>query len=236
VHTTFLAALDLGQTTDPSAWVIAECSSFPDPEPERKGCFLNQYDVRHIHRWDLGTKYTKIVDDLKLWYGSKPKLPGTTLIVDGTGVGRPVVDMLGESGIQADVRAYTITAGFTEGEYKDGHGTVPKLHLCSSAQAVVQQRRVKYAEKLPLGPVLEKELETFQVKVTTSQNETFAAWRENDHDDIVLSLAMLIWHGEQNYYGAPMPYPIPKTTRNEALLARFRNSKALVQKRRAARR
>jgi hypothetical protein len=79
VTTTFISALDLGQVTDPSAFVIGECSSFPDPDPDRKGCYLNRYDIRHIHRWDLGTKYTQIVADLKSWYTLKPNLPGSTL-------------------------------------------------------------------------------------------------------------------------------------------------------------
>jgi hypothetical protein len=217
--TTFLSALDLGQTTDPSAFVIAECSSSPDPDPDRKGYSLNRYDVRHIHRWDLGTKYTQIVSDLKSWYTMKPNLPGSTLMVDGTGVGRPVVDMLRESGISADVRAYTITAGFNEGEYKDGWGTVPKLHLCGATQAVVQQRRVRYADGLPLGPVLEKEMETFEVKVTENRNETFASWREGTHDDILLALALLVWYGERNYFGPAIPYPRPKSSSDQQIEA-----------------
>jgi hypothetical protein len=72
------------------------------------------------------------------------------------GVGRPIVEMLRASGLQAYVGGYTITAGFNEGEYKDGIGTLPKLHLCGCTQAPVQQRRVKYAEGLPLGAILEK--------------------------------------------------------------------------------
>jgi hypothetical protein len=217
---TFLAGLDLGQTTHYSAFIIAEHSTVPDPDPERKGHQLNKYDVRHIHRWELGTKYTQIVDDLKTCFSAKPDLPHSTLLVDATGCGIPVVDMLRNSSIWANIRAYTITAGFAEGEYKDGHGTVPKLHLCGACQAALQQRRVRYANGLPLGPVLERELETFQVNVTPDRNEQFASWREKDNDDCVLALALCLWYGEKIGCGGG-DYVLPTSTIDEQIKERF---------------
>lgn len=41
------------------------------------------------------------------------------------------------------------------------------------------------------------ELEAFRVKVTASANETFGAWRERDHDDLVLATALAAWAGEE---------------------------------------
>jgi hypothetical protein len=38
---TYVSGLDLGQATDPSAFIIAACSTHPDPDPDRKGCTLN---------------------------------------------------------------------------------------------------------------------------------------------------------------------------------------------------
>jgi hypothetical protein len=42
-----------------------------------------------------------------------------------------------------------------------------------------------------------RELETFKVKVTESLNETFESWRERDHDDLVLALALAAWTAER---------------------------------------
>jgi hypothetical protein len=55
---------------------------------------------------------------------------------------------------------------------------------------------LQVARGLPLAPVLVKELEAFQVKITANAHETFAAWRERDHDDLVLSVALAAWVGE----------------------------------------
>ncbi|HEV3438233.1 MAG TPA: hypothetical protein VG122_12790 [Gemmata sp.] len=187
----FVAGLDLGQTADYSALVVLERSTIPDPE--RAGYFLNRFDVRHIHRWQLGTNYPQVVEELKEWY-STPMLRGTTLILDATGVGKAVADFVKKSGIMASVRPFTITAGF-----KEGDGTVPKKDLVAAVLTPLQTKRLWFAGELELRPVLEKELETFRVKVTPDRNETFAAWREKDHDDLVLALALAVWYGEKGH-------------------------------------
>ncbi len=49
--------------------------------------------------------------------------------------------------------------------------------------------QVRVADGLPLASVLAEELAAFRVKVTLAGNEQFEAWREKDHDDLVLAVA-----------------------------------------------
>jgi hypothetical protein len=35
------------------------------------------------------------------------------------------------------------------------------------------------------------------VKITAAANETFAAWREGAHDDLVLAVALACWHADR---------------------------------------
>lgn len=114
-----------------------------------------------------------------------------TLVCDQTGVGRPVVDMLRAALPGRRVIGVTITAGsgWSRGEHKDDLRVSKKL-LCSTLQVLLSERRMSFAGELPLAPVLESELANFRVKVTPNANETFEAWRERDHDDLVLSLAL----------------------------------------------
>ncbi len=37
------------------------------------------------------------------------------------------------------------------------------------------------------------ELEAFRAKVTTGSTEVFESWRERDHDDLVLALALALY-------------------------------------------
>lgn len=194
-----IGGLDLGQTQDPSALVIVDRSTIPDRD--RPGFTQNRFDVRHIHRWPLGTKYPDIVSDLKDWYG-RPELRDTTLVIDETGVGRPVVDFVRRSGIPASIKPLSITGGL-----KPGDGTVPKKDLIGAVIAALQTQRLKFARAMPFREELEKELETFRVKVTIDRNETFAAWREKDTDDIVLALALAVWWGERGKGMAAAPEP-----------------------------
>jgi hypothetical protein len=187
----YVSGLDLGQASDYSALVTCEVSPAPDFPGERR------HDVRHIHRWQLGTPYPAIVADLRQWFGRAP-LAHSTLVVDGTGVGRPVVDMIRDAELSASVHPFTITAGF-----KEGDGTVPKKDLVGAVSAALQTRRLRFADSLPEVGALQKELETFRVKVTSDRNETFAAWREKDRDDLVLALALAVWYGER--YGGVKP-------------------------------
>jgi hypothetical protein len=64
---------------------------------------------------------------------------------------------------------------------------VAKKDLVGAVQAPLQDGRLKFAEALPLTAVLVRELAAFRVKVTLAGNETFEAWRERDHDDLVLA-------------------------------------------------
>jgi len=112
--------------------------------------------------------------------------------------------MVEASNITADVQGYSITCGSKEGDH-----TVPKIDLVGAIQSTLQSRRLKFADDLPLVPILEKELEAFRTKVTSDRNETFGAWRESDHDDLVLALALAVWFGERDS-GVPNQFAIPK--------------------------
>jgi hypothetical protein len=55
-------------------------------------------------------------------------------------------------------------------------------------QVLLQARRLTVAKSLPFAPILADELRDFQVKITESANETFGAWRDGQHDDLVLAI------------------------------------------------
>src|SRR5262245_30493139 len=94
VAPSYFIGLDLGQAQDYSALCIVERTNRPDPQaPEgEKPRDVNCYGVRHLHRWKLGTPYSIIVEEV-VTLCARPPLPGASLVLDATGVGRPVVEM-----------------------------------------------------------------------------------------------------------------------------------------------
>ena len=67
--------------------------------------------------------------------------------------------------------------------------------VTATLQALLSSGRLKIAAELPLAEVLKRELLHFKVKITVAGNETFEAWRERDHDDLVLALALALYVG-----------------------------------------
>ena len=63
----------------------------------------------------------------------------------------------------------------------------------------MQNSQLKIAEGLKLRETLERELQNFKVKINIATgHDSYEAWREGDHDDLVLAVAMACWCGERS--------------------------------------
>jgi hypothetical protein len=149
------------------------------------------FQVGHLERVPLGTPYPGIVARVGRLLDKLPA--GTELVIDLTGVGRPVFDMFVYSGISP--LGVLITAGASE--TRDGPICgVPKLTLVSRLQALLHEGRLKILRELADAETLVRELQDFRVEFTAAGHLTFNA-RTGKHDDLVLALAIAVWraHG-----------------------------------------
>lgn len=119
------------------------------------------------------------------------------LTIDHTGVGRPVFDLFERAGL----RPLGIT--ITGGDASHGEGRqwrVPKRDLMGILQVAAQGGRFKVAKELPDAAVLVDELLNFRVKIDVkTAHDSYEAWREGVHDDLVLSVALACWTATQFY-------------------------------------
>jgi hypothetical protein len=131
-----------------------------------------------------------------------PELNGENiLLVDATGVGRAVVDLMRKE--QMKPKAITITGGQQIVHRPDGY-TVPKAELATALQIVFQSRRINFVDNdaawkdygIPSLAIVKDELKNFRAKVTKNAHAQFEALA-GEHDDIVLSLSQAIWYGEK---------------------------------------
>lgn len=187
-----IAGLDLGQVSDYTGLSVLEQTESIDAAGKRR----RDYAVRLLTRWPLHTSYTAIVEGVRHLAGSLPMKP--LLVIDGTGAGRPVVEMFTRAGLPvARIIPVTITGGYKSG-IEAGWWSAPKRDLVSVTSAALQSGRLKIAKQLREAATLRKELQHFRVKVNISTgNESFEAWREKDHDDLVLATALALWIGER---------------------------------------
>lgn len=150
--------------------------------------------LRHIQRFDLGTSYPDIVAQVGAMLRTSPlSVDRAILVVDETGVGRPVVDMFRQAGLGPV--PVTITAGFTpKYDPTDASYTCPKRDLVTTMAVLLEQRRLLIPPSLPLADLLTRELQAFKRKMTPAGSDTYAAGREGAHDDLVLAVALAAWY------------------------------------------
>jgi hypothetical protein len=150
--------------------------------------------VRHLERFELGTKYIDVVQKVAEVVRSEPlrRIPAV-LLVDKTGVGAAVLD----SFTHAEIGAVAITlhggSSVTRDPQRAGF-RVPKRDLVTMTQVLLQNGRLRVAAGLPEAETLKKELLNFRVKIDPkTAHDSYEHWREGDHDDLVLAVSMAAW-------------------------------------------
>lgn len=185
--TDYYIGWDVGQAQDFSALCVLQ----------RNGL---GYQVRHLERRPLDEAYPRQVEHLfQMWHRKPLQQANKLLAIDYTGVGRPVYDLVLDRGL-APVIGISITGGDSVNWLDDRkRARVPKRDLVSLLQVFAQNNRLKVAQNLRYGPVLADELQSFKVKLDPrTAHDSYGSWREGEHDDLILSLAVALWAAENH--------------------------------------
>jgi hypothetical protein len=161
-----------------------------NPSPAR-------YLVRHLQRFELHTSYPDIVTRVCAMLARQEFTGPVKLLLDVTGVGRGIYDMF----VAAKVRpqAITIHGGHAVSQV-DHEWHVPKKALVFSLTSLAQARpvRLSLGDDLPFAREVRAEMQSFTAKINhETAHESFAAWREQDHDDLLLAMSLCTWWGER---------------------------------------
>ena len=137
----FTIGLDLGKSQDYSALCIVERTAPPEGEAT--------YSVRHLHRWPLGTSYTKVAEDVAE-YAYRPGLCYPRIAADATGVGQAVMEMIAEelrekagAGQQVELCPVVIGGGHAVSRGPDMTYRIAKVQLVSVLRAMFSGRRLR---------------------------------------------------------------------------------------------
>ncbi len=220
----YTVGVDLGQANDPTAIAVLEKAVVPastamfSPARGQLETGDQVFDLVYLKRPKLGTAYDAVAErvaDLVVRLepmGAFGESGRITLCIDGTGVGRAIVDLLrtaftergrrGEYVPRLDFRAVTVTGGNsreTPPPRRGGYWSVPKKDLIFPAVAAFQQRRLRIAEGLKDRGALVEELRNYRrVTNIASGNNTFEPWRQGDHDDLLFALSLALWGWERD--------------------------------------
>lgn len=136
-------------------------------------------EVRHLERIALRTPYDQVVRRLTALATREPLPSRSTVVVDGTGPGAPVVDLIRRASLPANLISVSITAGETA-NFANGLNHVPKHHLITNLQLLFQNKRLKIAAGLSDTPALRQEL--LEMRASSSH-----------HGDLAMALALAAW-------------------------------------------
>jgi phage FluMu gp28-like protein len=181
----FYLGLDLGKKHDHTAIVIVE----------RQGSKLL---VRHLERVALGTPYTAVVERIR----EIVQGPGQwAVVVDGTGLGEPVVDALRRAGLGCEITAVTITGGDRESR-RGSVCSVPKQDLIAGVQMAMEQGELRVAKGLAEAGALLKELLNVRITAGLAVGKVrIGADGYGEHDDLVIAMALACWRARQRTNG-----------------------------------
>jgi Terminase RNaseH-like domain len=182
----YVIGIDLGQSPDRTAVALIEYDQIEQPD----------YRVRFLHLFPRGTPYTELPDTISERISQPPVKSNVNLAVDATGPGRPVVDYLREQLSPTPLFAITITGG-TEvtGRHRDPN--VPKRHLISTTSLILEQRRLRIAEKMRHTDTLVDELLAFRRFISERGSDTYGG-SSGSHDDLVFALSLGLWTAENH--------------------------------------
>jgi hypothetical protein len=188
---TFFVGLDLGQRQDFSALAVVE--------REAEGPELL---VRHLERLPLGTAYIKVVARV-CEVMAHPRLAGNgRLVVDATGVGAPVVEMLRAAGMFTTVTAVTITGGARAHGESRGPGEqwrVPKKDLVSGLEVLLESGHLKISRQLGEAERFVRELTS--LKAHTGEGGRWRTEDSDEHDDLVMAAGLACWRARRRTCG-----------------------------------
>ena len=202
-----IVGLDLGQAKDWTAFDVLEVLAGP-------GASQPRYAIRAMDRWHP-RRYQDVVDRVERMLPTLREgahvlnrdgrrydyvRPNVTLVLDRTGVGRAVGDLFTEAALDLSLQLVSIHGGDQVTKDPDGGWRVPKRDLAGAVSLVLQGDRLDVPEQLPAADVLKAELKNFRARIGANGHDSYGAgddWREGNHDDLVLAVALSLWWGER---------------------------------------
>jgi hypothetical protein len=169
---------------------------------------IHYYDIKNIEQYQ-GFDYEDMAGRIAVIMQNPQLRLNTDLIVDGTGVGEPAIEMIRKRGLYP---VPIIFSGGTEPrEHYSGMGevfsntgklsgakvlneiSVPKKDLVDAGKVMIQQGRLRLAPG-KWNEELKKQLSKFKGKVNErTGNIKYEAETETDHDDLVVCFLMGAW-------------------------------------------
>jgi len=179
--------VDLAQAQDNTALVVVHDEQLPVwAGPNRQALGPRQRTIVFADKF-RGVSYPDIVNHVLRTMAREPLRGRTKLIIDGSGLGRVVSDLLWEQ--KVDHLAMQMVAG-QNWQRKGRYVNVGKTFLLETLSTLFASGQLEFAEDLPLREDIVAELETFQLEMTAAGNQVIVQGKSGSHHgDLAIALA-----------------------------------------------
>lgn len=186
-HSNYWLGVDLAQAQDNTALVVIHDEQLPIwAGPNKQALGLRQRTIVFADKF-RGVSYPDIVNHVLRTMAREPLRGRTKLIIDGSGLGRVVSDLLWEQ--KVDHLAMQMVAG-QNWQRKGRYVNVGKTFLLETLSTLFASGQLEFAEDLPLREDIVAELETFQLEMTAAGNQVIVQGKSGaHHGDLAIALA-----------------------------------------------
>ena len=188
----YFFGLDLGTTRNHTALVVLEkkwrMGTADEFVASANHCYHGEwvYRVVKADRVELGKTYTEIAHWVKDEIGKYWRPFYKTLVMDATGVGSAVRDLLRDMELGATIVSVVITGGAAAGYRSNGNGVhVSRPELLTSLQTSVEGKKFSISRECKEAEALMREMIALRLQGKP----------ENEQDDLAFALALAVWWG-----------------------------------------
>ena len=211
---------DIGQRVDNTAIVVAErqLRDYQGWSAEERPVGGDiHYTIRFVERLPLGTPYPAVADRLASIYNQLEPMRNAVptvedrilashgkvrqrsytprvraVLVDATGVGQPIVDLIRAAGVRC-TPVYLTSGAKATAERGELH--LAKGLMVSRLQVLLQQHCI-HLPQTEEAEALTQELLNYEIKVTDAQNLQMGVFKTGKHDDLATALGLACWEAQ----------------------------------------
>lgn len=181
IRSDYYLGLDLGRKQDHSALVVIErkLQALNTRYIDINTKWKETVHVRYARQWRLGVPYGDVARDVANLYRRIEPLGKCCLVVDQTGVGDAVYEML-----RGEMRGMNIEGVVITNELK--------RDIYAAIEVALEQRMLKISPDVLAAKALKQELLTVEIR-RSGNSYKFGAFDKDTHDDLVMALGLACW-------------------------------------------
>jgi hypothetical protein len=189
----YCVGIDLGQRRDPTAIAVVEV---PFNQPYRVVKYLKRLPLGLLYA-DVAVRVKRLDEQLRADAQTRGLWCHVTYILDSTGVGEGVSEMISRELPHADLRKCYLTGGIDPSD--DGiQIKLPKTQMASTLVALFDGGRVKLPRSSEELEAMVEELLNYEIHVSEEGHDQYGAFKIGTHDDLVTALGLACWYAEHH--------------------------------------